>query len=93
MIIPGNVLYEMSSWSRTIIVPLSLVQTLGGTKPTPHHLKIDELFHPHRKLALHRKDRIANLFVKADKLFKRWERKEREENSRVCDSLRGKVDA
>jgi squalene-hopene/tetraprenyl-beta-curcumene cyclase len=75
MIIPGNVLYEMSSWSRTIIVPLSLVQTLGGTKRTPQHLKIDELFHPHRKLALHRKDRVANLFVRADKLFKRWERK------------------
>jgi squalene-hopene/tetraprenyl-beta-curcumene cyclase len=75
MIIPGNVLYEMSSWSRTIIVPLSLVQTLGGTKPTPGGRKIPELFHPHRKLALHRKDRIANLFVKADKLFKRWERK------------------
>jgi squalene-hopene/tetraprenyl-beta-curcumene cyclase len=75
MIIPGNVLYEMSSWSRTIIVPLSLVQTLGGTKPTPGGRKIAELFHPHRKLALHRKDRIANLFVKADKLFKRWERK------------------
>jgi squalene-hopene/tetraprenyl-beta-curcumene cyclase len=75
MIIPGNVLYEMSSWSRTIIVPLSLVQALGGVKPTPNNLRINELFHPHRKLALHRKDRIANLFVRADKLFKRWERK------------------
>jgi squalene-hopene/tetraprenyl-beta-curcumene cyclase len=75
MIIPGNVLYEMSSWTRTIIVPVSLVQAIGGTRPTPGGLRIDELIHPHRKLALARKDRIANLFIQADKLFKRWERK------------------
>jgi squalene-hopene/tetraprenyl-beta-curcumene cyclase len=75
LIIPGNVLYEMSSWTRTIIVPLSLVQAVGGTKLTPGGLRIDELFHPHRKMALARKDRIANLFIQADKLFKRWERK------------------
>jgi squalene-hopene/tetraprenyl-beta-curcumene cyclase len=74
MIIPGSVLYEMSSWTRTIIVPLSIVQALGTVKLTPGGLRIDELVHPHRKLALHRKDRIANLFIRADKLFKRWER-------------------
>ncbi len=74
LIIPGNLLYEMSSWTRTIIVPLSIIQAVGGTKPTPNGLRIDELMHPHRKLALHRKDRIANLFIKADTLFKRWER-------------------
>jgi squalene-hopene/tetraprenyl-beta-curcumene cyclase len=74
MIVAGSVLYEMSSWTRTIIVPLSIVQARGVTKPTPGGLRIDELVHPHRKLALHRKDRIANLFIRADKLFKRWER-------------------
>jgi squalene-hopene/tetraprenyl-beta-curcumene cyclase len=74
MTIPGNLLYEMSSWTRTIIVPLSIVQATGITGKTPHNLRISELFHPHRKLALHRKDRIANLFIKADTLFKRWER-------------------
>jgi squalene-hopene/tetraprenyl-beta-curcumene cyclase len=74
MIIPRNLLYEISSWTRTIIVPLSIVQAIGGARPTPSRLRIDELMHPSRKLALHRKDRIANLFIKADKLFKRWER-------------------
>ena len=74
VMIPGNFLYEMSSWTRSIIVPLSLVQALGETKPTPGGLSIDELVHPHRKFALRRQDRIANLFVAADKLFKRWER-------------------
>ena len=74
MIIPGNLLYEMSSWTRTIIIPLSIVQATGVTRKTPNNLNVEELFHPHRKLALHRKDRIANLFIKADTLFKRWER-------------------
>jgi squalene-hopene/tetraprenyl-beta-curcumene cyclase len=74
MIIPGSVLYEMSSWTRTIIVPLSIVQAVGTQKPTPGGMRIDELFHPSKRLALHRRDRIANLFVHADKLFKRWER-------------------
>lgn len=74
MILPGNFLYEMSSWTRSIIVPLSIVQALGGTKPTPGRFRVDELTHPKRKFALARKDRIANLFVTADKLFKRWER-------------------
>jgi squalene-hopene/tetraprenyl-beta-curcumene cyclase len=74
MIIPGNLLYEMSSWTRTIIVPLSIVQAIGITRRTPYDMRVQELFHPNRKLALHRKDRIANLFIKADTLFKRWER-------------------
>ncbi|MBN8729921.1 MAG: squalene--hopene cyclase [Acidobacteria bacterium] len=74
MILPGNFLYEMSSWTRSIIVPLSIVQALGGTKPTPGLHRVDELTHPRRKFALARRDRIANLFVAADKLFKRWER-------------------
>ncbi len=74
LILPGNLLYEMSSWTRTIIVPLSIVQAVGKAKPTPGSLRIDELMHPHRKLALHRRDRIGNIFIKADTLFKRWER-------------------
>jgi squalene-hopene/tetraprenyl-beta-curcumene cyclase len=30
MLVPGNLLYEMSSWTRAIIVPLSIVQALAG---------------------------------------------------------------
>lgn len=75
LIIPGNLLYEMSSWTRTIIVPLSIIQAIGQTRPTPGGMRINELMHPRRKLALHRRDRIGNIFIKADTLFKRWERK------------------
>ncbi len=74
IILPGNFLYEMSSWTRSILVPLSIVQALGKPKSTPGRLRVDELTHPNRKFALPRKDRIANLFITADKLLKRWER-------------------
>src|SRR5512133_188539 len=30
VMLPGNVLYEMSSWTRSIVVPLSLVQARGS---------------------------------------------------------------
>ena len=54
--------------------PSLIVQALGDTKPTPGRLRVDELAHPNRKFALQRRDRIANLFITADKLLKRWER-------------------
>ena len=31
VLLPGNVLYEMSSWTRSILVPLSIVQARGST--------------------------------------------------------------
>jgi squalene-hopene/tetraprenyl-beta-curcumene cyclase len=69
---PGSLLYQMSSWTRTIIVPLSIVQALGGVKPTPHGLNVNELIHPKKKLALPRKDYVSAVFNQADKLVKRW---------------------
>jgi squalene-hopene/tetraprenyl-beta-curcumene cyclase len=75
LIVPGNVLYEMSSWTRTIVVPLAIVQALGETRPTPNGMRIDELFHPHKRLSLPRKDRISEVFIQADRLFKLWEQK------------------
>ena len=41
--IPLNI-YEMSSWSRTILVPLSLLWAFQPSKPLPHECHIDELF-------------------------------------------------
>jgi len=36
VLLPGGVLgYEMSSWTRAIVVPLSVVQSLGGARPVP----------------------------------------------------------
>jgi len=40
---PFNI-YEMSAWSRTIVVPLSLVWAFQPQHSLPDHLRIDELF-------------------------------------------------
>jgi squalene-hopene/tetraprenyl-beta-curcumene cyclase len=35
VMLPGNVLYEMSSWTRSILVPLSIVQARGSNRRAP----------------------------------------------------------
>jgi squalene-hopene/tetraprenyl-beta-curcumene cyclase len=51
LIVPGNVLYEMSSWTRTIIVPLAIVQALGAICATPRGIDVEELLHPTKRLS------------------------------------------
>ena len=43
VLLPGNILYEMSSWTRAIVVPLSIVQAIGGTRPVPLGFHLNEL--------------------------------------------------
>lgn len=75
MLLPGNILYEMSSWTRAIVVPLSIVQATGGVRPVPAGITIQELFHPKQKMALPRREALAVLFHHLDKLVKLWERR------------------
>ncbi len=75
VIIPGNLLYEMSSWTRAIIVPLSIVQATCAQRPTPGNLTVEELFVPDKKLVLPRKERLSAVFIQADKVLKLWERR------------------
>lgn len=72
----GGVLYEMASWTRAIVVPLSIVQSVGGVRPAPDGVSVDELMLPDRKLALPKRDRfLSPIFHQVDKLLKLWERK------------------
>ena len=50
--LPGNVLYEMSSWTRSILVPLSIVQARGANRRAPAGFTLDELLLPGVSLAL-----------------------------------------
>jgi squalene-hopene/tetraprenyl-beta-curcumene cyclase len=75
VLLPGDLLYEMSSWTRTIVVPLSIVQALGGERPVPGGLTVDELYLPNKPLALPKRDPAAKMFGYADRLVKLWERK------------------
>ncbi len=52
LLIPGNLVYEMSSWTRAIIVPLSIIQASGVTRPAPAGVTLDELLIPGKKLVL-----------------------------------------
>lgn len=75
MLLPGGVLYEMSSWTRTIVVPLSIVQSVGGVRPVPEGFSLEEIFDPRKKLEKRRKEGLAILFHHLDKLVKIWERR------------------
>ncbi|MFN3323200.1 MAG: squalene--hopene cyclase [Bryobacteraceae bacterium] len=75
MLVPGNLLYEMSSWTRTIIVPLSIVQAVGGTRPTPGNIDVQELYTPGVRLTMPKREGISLLFNQADRLVKVWERR------------------
>ena len=72
---PGDVIYEMSSWTRAIIVPLSIVEAVGKVKPTPRGMDVNELLHPHRKLSLPKRDAVSLIFTQVDRAVKIWERR------------------
>jgi squalene-hopene/tetraprenyl-beta-curcumene cyclase len=72
---PGDIIYEMSSWTRAIIVPLSIVQALQKDKRTPMGMSVDELFHPHKKMSLPKRDAASLVFNQVDRAVKIWERR------------------
>jgi squalene-hopene/tetraprenyl-beta-curcumene cyclase len=71
---PGDILYEMSSWTRTIIIPLSIVQALGQTRRTPHGMRVDELLAPRKRFSLPKLDAAGLVFKHVDRAIKIWER-------------------
>jgi len=73
--LPGNVLYEMSSWTRSILVPLSIVQARGSNRLAPAGFTLDELLLPNVSLALPKRKGLAILFHHLDRVFKVWEKR------------------
>jgi squalene-hopene/tetraprenyl-beta-curcumene cyclase len=86
LLIPGNLLYEMSSWTRAILVPLSIVQRVGGERPVPAGMTVEELFLPGKSLTFPRRDRMAALFTHVDRLVKLWQRRGLKDIQRVAIS-------
>lgn len=78
ILVPGNFIYQMSSWSRAIVIPLSVVHSFDPKRPAPTGFTLDELFIPETKLAFTRDAQTftwRNLFVKVDKGLKLWEKR------------------
>jgi squalene-hopene/tetraprenyl-beta-curcumene cyclase len=75
VLIPLDVLYEMSSWTRAIIVPLSIVQAVGRHRSAPEGVEISELFLPGKSLTMPKRAATSIIFKHLDKVLKFWERR------------------
>ncbi len=72
VLLPGGVLYEMSSWTRAIIVPLSIVQSRGGVRPVPPGFDLHEIEAAGVSFRLPRRDRLSLIFHGIDRGLKIW---------------------
>jgi squalene-hopene/tetraprenyl-beta-curcumene cyclase len=75
VLLPLDVLYQMSSWTRAILVPLSIVQAVGKERPVPSGFDINELLHPKRKLSLPKRSGLSFVFHHLDRAVKVWDRR------------------
>ena len=46
MLLPGNFIYQMSSWTRAIVIPLSIIHAMNPHRPVPAGFDLKELFVP-----------------------------------------------
>lgn len=77
MMLLGNLIYEMSSWTRAIVIPLAIVQSANQPRPVPAGFDLSELYLPGKRLEFPRDaGRITwrNVFLLVDRMLKFWER-------------------
>ncbi len=78
ILLPFNLLYRVSSWTRAILVSLSIAQAASPGRRAPEGFTLEELWLPGVKPALGRSGRLfswRNAFVALDGFFKWWERR------------------
>jgi len=78
ILLPFKFIYQMSSWTRAIVISLAIVHAANPRRPVPAGFNLDELFlsgaptRPERSLeALS----WRNFFLKLDRFLKMWERR------------------
>lgn len=77
MILLGSFVYQMSSWTRAIVIPLSIVHAANPRRPVPAGFTLQELYHPTRPMGWSRDPELftwRNFFLAADRFLKYWER-------------------
>lgn len=75
-LLPFDFLYQMSSWTRAIVVSLAIVHAAHPRRPVPAGLDLNELWLPGVNPAFPRDDRWfswRNTFLAVDRLLKWWE--------------------
>jgi squalene-hopene/tetraprenyl-beta-curcumene cyclase len=69
----GSFIYQMSSWTRAIVIPLSIVHSMNPRRPVPEGFNLKELFLAggHPEFARSRESFTwRNVFLRIDKLLK-----------------------
>lgn len=77
IVLLGNFIYQMSSWTRAIVIPLSLVHASARPRPAPAGFDLGELFLPGVSWDIPiETGRLTwrNMFLRLDKALKLWER-------------------
>jgi len=72
-----NFIYEMSSWSRAIVIPLSILHSANPRRPVPEGFTLDELFTPGEKIRFKQGATwftLKQFFFIGDGFLKVWER-------------------
>src|SRR5579864_9567530 len=73
----GKFIYQMSSWTRAIVIPLSIVHVMNPRRPVPAGFNLEELFLPGASPEFPR-DREGftwrNVFLRMDRVLKLWEK-------------------
>src|SRR5579883_2855477 len=78
LILFGNFIYQMSSWTRAIVIPLSIVHAMNPQRPVPVGFTLDELIIPGVSFDFPNDEGFfswRNFFLKADRLVKFLERR------------------
>jgi squalene-hopene/tetraprenyl-beta-curcumene cyclase len=77
VLLPGNFIYQMSSWTRAIVIPLSIVHAHRPNRPVPDGFSLQELFLPGAGLGFPNDEGFftwRNTFMLLDRALKLWER-------------------
>ena len=76
MLLPGKLLYQMSSWTRAIIVSLAIVHANDPKRPVPAGFNLEELFIPGKSTGFESNDSWLSwrkTFIQSDKILKLWD--------------------
>ncbi len=76
-LLPFDLLYQMSAWTRAIVISLGIVHAANPRRPVPEGFNLEELWLPGVSPEFHRDPSFFtwhNTFLTVDKLLKWWER-------------------
>jgi squalene-hopene/tetraprenyl-beta-curcumene cyclase len=76
MLLPFDFLYQMSSWTRAIVVSLAIVHAANPRSPVPDGFNLDEIWAPGVSPAFRKDSGLTwrNVFLTIDQFLKWWER-------------------